>query len=423
MKVETEKWLERDKKVLAGVLPRCSSLVAASGAGSWLTDVDGRDYLDFTSGIAVNTLGHCHPAVVAAIQEQAQELIHVSVTTHHVNNILLAEKLSKISPFDNGQVFLCNSGAEAVDGALKFARFVTGKTGIIGFDGSFHGRTVAGTSLTTSKMRYRSGYTNLPWVKFAEYGKDLEYLEKLVQNSQAGGYSTGCVILEPVLGEGGYVVPSVEWLQGVRDICTRAGVLLVFDEVQTGIGRTGHWFAAQGFGVKPDVLLFAKGVASGMPLGGIIAERELFEQWPEGRHGSTFGGNPVSCAAALATLEELERGAWLIEVRKNSMWIKEQLGTSALPVSVRGLGYMIGIEFENGTVAAAVKDECLNRGLLVLTCGRYDEVVRLIPPLNALGWELQLGVSVLLASMEIVAGAEAHVSQSSNKSTGNFKRF
>ncbi|HYT38832.1 MAG TPA: aminotransferase class III-fold pyridoxal phosphate-dependent enzyme, partial [Acidimicrobiia bacterium] len=307
-------WLARDEAALAGVLPRITDVVAVRGEGSWLWDADGRRYLDFGSGIAVTNTGHCHPKVVAAITEQAATLIHTSVVAHPTGMIRLAERLAALVPFmAEPQVFFCNSGAEAVDGSIKLARRITGRPGIISFRGGFHGRTIGGTSLTTTKMVYRESYDPLlPGVRVAPYAHRAAETDAalagldLILASELPPSDVAAMIVEPVLGEGGYVVPPVAWLEGLRERCDRHGILLVFDEVQCGMGRTGRPFAAEIFGVTPDVILFAKGVASGMPLGGIIAERRVLDRWPTGAHGSTFGGNPVACAAALATIDVME---------------------------------------------------------------------------------------------------------------------
>ena len=386
-------WLARDEAALAGVLPRCSDIVAVRGEGSWLIDADGRRYLDFASGIAVNNTGHCHPQVVAAIAEQAATLIHTSVVTHHPRSIELAERLGALCPFfDAPQVFFCNSGAEAVDGSLKLARKVTGRPGVIAFRRAFHGRTLAATSLTTAKGKYRAGYEPLlPSVYIAPYGdvaNALEILDDLLAN-EAVGANIGAMIVEPVLGEGGYVVPPVEWLQGLRERCDAHGILLIFDEVQCGIGRTGHPFAAEAFGVTPDALLFAKGVASGLPLGGIIAPKALMERWPTGAHGSTFGGNPVGCAAALATLDVL--APLYGRVRTVGAQMRQRLA----PWGARGVGFMIGIELESKDRAEAVQARCLADGMIVLICGPGENVLRLIPPLTATDEELDLGLGIL----------------------------
>jgi 4-aminobutyrate aminotransferase len=392
-------WLARDEAVLAGVLPRITDLVAVRGEGSWLWDADGRRFLDFGSGIAVTNTGHCHPKVVAAIAAQAATLIHTSVVAHPTGMIRLAERLAGLVPFmAEPQVFFCNSGAEAVDGSLKLARKVTGKPGVIAFRRAFHGRTLAATSLTTAKGKYREGYEPLlPSVTIAPYG-DLDGLDELLA-LQSPGANVGAMIVEPVLGEGGYVVPPPAWLAGLRERCDRHGVLLIFDEVQTGVGRTGRPFAAETFGVAPDVLLFAKGIASGLPLGGIIAPRELMDRWPTGAHGSTFGGNPVSCAAALATLDVLEEEGCYERAGRLGRRALERLGAVPGPVDVRGVGLMIGVELPDKATAESVQGRCLADGLIVLLCGPDENVLRLIPPLTIPDGEFEHGLDVLVAAI------------------------
>jgi len=404
-------WLARDEAALAGVLPRITDIVAVRGEGSWLFDADGRRYLDFGSGIAVNNTGHCHPKVVAAIAEQAATLIHTSVVTHPTRMIELAERLGDLTPFlDEPQVFFCNSGAEAVEGAMKLARKVTGRPGVIAFRRAFHGRTLAATSLTTAKGKYREGYEPLlPSVYIAPYCTDgdveaaLAALDELLA-LQAPAGNIGAMIVEPVLGEGGYIVPPVAWLEGLRERCDRHGILLVFDEVQCGMGRTGWPFAAETFGVTPDVVLFAKGVASGLPLGGIIAGRRLMERWPTGAHGSTFGGNPVSCAAALATLDVLEEEGCYGRVRvlgERALLRLRALADShpGLIVDVRGAGLMIGVELAGKEAAEAIQARCLDEGLIVLLCGPGENILRLIPPLTVSDEELDLGISILAGAL------------------------
>lgn len=393
-------WLNRDKEHLASVLPRCTDIVADYGAGSWLFDVDGNRYLDFASGIAANSTGHCHPKVVRAIQDQAAQLIHTSVTTHHRLNIELAERLGKLCPFFNEpQIFFTNSGAEAVDGALKLARRVTGRSGVIAFQGAFHGRTVAATSLTTAKRKYRDGYTpHLPYVYHAPYGDNpqdsLNELQRIFTNPL--NHKIGAIIVEPVLGEGGYIIPDVNWLKGLRSLCDTYKALLIFDEVQTGIGRTGHWFAAETFGVTPDVILFAKGIASGLPLGGIIAPRSIMDRWPEGTHGSTFGGNPVSCAAALATLDIVE--PLLERVRYRGQHVIGRLS----PWNASGVGYMIRIPLGNKERAERVQQLCLEAGLLLLLAGPEEDTIRLIPPLTATDADWAHALDILETSLGTV---------------------
>jgi 4-aminobutyrate aminotransferase len=394
---ETAQTLERYDNAMAGVLPGYFPIVAERGEGSWLTDIEGRRYLDFGSGIGVTNVGHCHPLVVSAIERQARTLIHTSVVTRHVPAIDLAERLGALAPFlTDPQVFFCNSGAEAVDGALKLARHVSGRGEVVAFQGAFHGRTLAATTLTTTKAKYRDGYEPLlPGVHHVPYGTVPGALDELDAVLDAHP-AIGCLIVEPILGEGGYIVPPASWLAALRSRCTDHGIVLVFDEVQCGMGRTGHPFAAETFGVAPDVVLFAKGVASGLPLGGLIAGRALMARWPKGAHGSTFGGNPVACAAALATLDVLERGGCYERARV--------LGERALArlqpvVDVRGIGLMIGLELTDGATAAAVQQRCLDRGLLVLTCGPDDNVLRLIPPLTISDDDFDLGLAILVDAL------------------------
>jgi 4-aminobutyrate aminotransferase len=396
-------WLSRDRAALAGVLPRYFDVVAVRGQGAWLWDADGKRYLDFGSGIAVTNTGHCHPKVVAAITEQAATLLHTSVVCHPTGMIRLAERLAGLVPFlAEPQVFFCNSGAEAVDGSLKLARKATGRPGVICFRRAFHGRTLAATSLTTAKGKYREGYEPLlPSITVAPYG-DLAGLDELL-SLQAPAGNVGAMIVEPVLGEGGYVVPPPGWLAGLRERCDRHGILLIFDEVQTGIGRTGRPFAAETFGVAPDVVLFAKGIASGLPLGGLIAPRSIMDRWPTGTHGSTFGGNPVSCAAALATLDVLEQEGCYERARRLGRRGLERLGTVAGPVDVRGVGLMIGVELRDKATAEAVQARCLDDGLIVLLCGPGENVLRLIPPLTIADDEFEQGLDILVAALEAEA--------------------
>jgi 4-aminobutyrate aminotransferase len=391
-------WLDRDRTALASVLPRVHDIVAERGDGTWLVDVDGRRWLDLTSGIGVTATGHCHPAVVAAVEAQARTLLHTSVVTHNQPTILLAEKLRSLVPYiDDAQVFFCNSGAEAVDGALKLARRATGRPGIIAFERAFHGRTLGATSLTTAKPMYQEGYAPLlPGVRVVDWGT--------VPDDPIG---VGCVIVEPVLGEGGYVVPDPQWLHDLRSWCDAFDVLLVFDEVQSGMGRTGRWFAAETYGVVPDVLLFAKGIASGLPLAGLIAPRGVMDRWPTGAHGTTFGGNPVSCAAALATIDVIESGGLLERARALGARAVDALQRVHNPtvVEVRGVGLMIGIELDGHDSAAAVQAACFDEGMLVLTCGPESNVIRLIPPLTISDAELELALGILTRALALPAAA------------------
>ncbi|MGH8975062.1 MAG: aspartate aminotransferase family protein, partial [Acidimicrobiia bacterium] len=335
------------------------------------------------------------PKVVAAIVAQAATLIHTSVVTHHPRSVELAERLGRLCPFlDQPQVFFCNSGAEAVDGSLKLARRATGRSGVVAFRWAFHGRTLAATSLTTAKAKYQEGYSPLlPGVRYAPYGWGLEALDGVLSDE------VGAIIVEPVLGEGGYVVPPRSWLEGLRARCDGERRLLIFDEVQCGMGRTGRPFAAETFGVAPDVVLFAKGVASGLPLGGIIAGRRLMERWPTGSHGSTFGGNPVACAAALATLDVLESEGCYDRARRLGVVAVERLSAVPGPVEVRGVGLMIGVELADREDAEAVQARCLAAGLIVLICGPGENVLRLIPPLTVTDAEMEQALSILVDAL------------------------
>jgi 4-aminobutyrate aminotransferase len=413
----TEAWLDRDATALAGVLPRYYDVVVDRGEGSWLVDVDGRRYLDLGAGIAVNNTGHCHPHVVEAIVAQAQSLIHTSVVVHHPRNIELAERIGGLCPFfDEPQAFFCNSGAEAVDGAVKLARRTTGRPGILGFQRAFHGRTLAATTLTTAKGRYREGYEPLlPSVHHAPYCLPHEHAtpEAAVDAALAGldqmlaleapPSTLAAMIVEPVLGEGGYVPPPKAWLEGLRARCDEHGILLIFDEVQCGAGRTGQPFAAATYGVTPDVLLFAKGIASGLPLGGIVASRSLLDRWPTGSHGSTFGGNPVSCAAALATLDVFDREGVYARVRSlgeaTIARLRAEIGGLPPVRDIRGVGLMIGVELADAATAAAVCACCLDEGVIVLSCGPGDNVLRLAPALTIPEPDLTAGLTTLVSAI------------------------
>ncbi|HEX6425957.1 MAG TPA: aminotransferase class III-fold pyridoxal phosphate-dependent enzyme [Acidimicrobiales bacterium] len=414
-------WLARDHDALAGVLPRYYDVVAERGEGTWLVDVEGRRFLDLGAGIAVNTTGHCHPRVVEAVTDQARTLVHTSVVVHHTRNVVLAERIGALCPFlDRPQVFFCNSGAEAVDGALKLARLVTGRPGVISFRRAFHGRTLAATSLTTAKGRYREGYEPLlPGVYQAPYCVPHEHATPEVAADstlaeldrvlalQAPPANVGAMVVEPVLGEGGYVAPPRAWLEGLRARCDEHGILLVFDEVQCGVGRTGRPFAAEAYGVRPDVVLFAKGIASGMPLGGIVAPRALMAQWPTGAHGSTFGGNPVACAAALATLDVLDETDGYRRVAdlgdRVVDHLRREVGGHASVRDVRGIGLMVGVELAGKDVTERVCRACLDAGVIVLSCGPDENVLRLAPPLTITDDEIAHGLSVLCAAIRSTA--------------------
>jgi 4-aminobutyrate aminotransferase len=375
--------IERDRKVTSPSLPRAYPFVPRRGAGSVVEDVDGNLFLDLNAGIAVTSTGHAHPSVVEAIQRQAEELIHYSASDFFLPIYSdVCEQLDRIAGMSKpARTFLTNSGTEAVEAGIKLARYATGRQYLIAFFGSFHGRSYGSVSLTASKARYRTGFGPLlPGVHHSFFG-DFEYLEEVLFKRLVSPHEVAAIVVEPILGEGGYVLPPEGWFRYLRELCSRHGILLVADEVQSGMGRTGKMWAIQHFGVEPDILLVGKGIASGMPLGAMVAREDLMT-WEVGAHGSTYGGNPLSCAAALATIDLIEDGlvenadqvgAFLLE------GLREIQGRRPLIKDVRGLGLMIGIEFEDHDTMIAVEQAAFRRGLLVLGAG--DDVVRMCPPL------------------------------------------
>jgi 4-aminobutyrate aminotransferase len=400
--------IERDSQVTSPSLPRAYELVVARGAGCVIEDVDSNRFLDFNAGIAVTSTGHAHPDVVGAIERQARELLHYSASDFYLPGYVeVCERLGAIAPFGGApaRTFLTNSGTEAVEAAIKLARHATGRQYLIAFLGSFHGRSFGSVSLTASKSLYRKGFGPLlPGVYHAPYG-DFDEIESRLFRRLVAPEEVAAIVVEPVLGEGGYVVPPDGWLAYLRELCSKHGILLVADEVQSGMGRTGRMWASEHFDVQPDIVAAGKGIASGMPLGATIARADLMT-WPTGAHGSTYGGNPVSCAAALATLDLLEGS--LIE---NAAKVGAQLfdGLSALrerrPLirEVRGLGLMIGVDFGDHDAADAVEKACFRRGLLVLGAG--DSAVRIAPPLTITGEQAEAGLAVFDQAVAEVASA------------------
>lgn len=375
--------IERDGKVTSPSLPRAYPLVPRRGAGSVVEDVDGNLFLDVNAGIAVTSTGHSHPDVVAAIRRQAGELLHYSASDFYLPIYSdVCEELDRIAPFREGaRSFLTNSGTEAVEGAIKLARYATGRQYVIGMLDSFHGRSYGSVSLTASKAKYRTGFGPLlPGVLHTHFG-DFEHLEKVLFRKLVSPSEVAAIVVEPILGEGGYVLPPEGWFGYLRELCDRHGILLVADEVQSGMGRTGKMWAIQHFGVEPDIVLAGKGIASGMPLGAMIA-RESLMTWEVGAHGSTYGGNPLSCAAALATLELIEGGLMDNAREVGGVLLEGLRGIRARRPSirdVRALGLMIGVEFADHDTMAAVERAAFRRGLLVLGCG--DATIRMSPPL------------------------------------------
>jgi len=381
--------------------------VPRRGSGSVLEDVDGNRFLDLNAGIAVTSTGHAHPKVVEAIRRQAGELLHYSASDFYLPIYSdVCEELDRIAPFDEGaRSFLTNSGTEAVEAALKLARFATGRQYVIAMLNAFHGRSYGAVSLTASKAKYRTGFGPLlPGVLHTHFG-DFEHIEEVLFKRLVSPTEVAAIVVEPILGEGGYVYPPEGWFTYLRALCDRHGILLVADEVQSGMGRTGKMWAIEHFGVEPDIVLAGKGIASGMPLGAMIA-RDRLMTWEVGAHGSTFGGNPLSCAAALATLELIEGG-----LMDNALEIGRVLldGLGAIRErhteirDVRGLGLMIGVELEDHETMVAVEHAAFRRGLLVLGSG--DDVIRFSPPLVLRRDQAQI-------ALEIFEEAVAEVSAS-----------
>jgi 4-aminobutyrate aminotransferase len=388
--------IDRERPYVSPSLVDCYPLAVRRASGCMVEDLDGNIYLDCEAGVATASTGHCHPAVAAAIAEQAQVLIHICGTDFHYPGYgALCERLAGLaerafaplrgngqgSDSEGWQSFLTNSGTEGVEAAIKLCRYATKRSHLIAFRGGFHGRTLGSLSLTASKAKYRKHFGPLlPGVHHATYGV-ADSIEKELFAHTVAPEDVAAIVVEPVQGEGGYVVPPPDFLLHLRAICDAHGILLVFDEVQTGMGRTGRMFASEHFGVVPDVMVLAKGIASGMPLGAMMAKKELMK-WPAGTHGSTIAGNPVCIAAAMATIDLLEGGLVENSARVGAL-LKNELTASlaghTAVEEVRGLGLMIGVEMRTHELADAVAQLCFRRGLLVLECGK--KAIRFAPPL------------------------------------------
>jgi len=402
--------IARDAKAMSPSFTRAYPFVMDHGEGCWATDVDGNRFLDFTAGIAVNTTGYAHPRVVAAITEQAHRFQHMSGTDfYYRTEIELAERLeARILPGTPARVFFTNSGAEAIEGAMKLARYATGRPSYIAFIGGFHGRTYGALSLTASKASQRRRFAPLlssvfhaPFPSAARgvtTDESLERIEELFA-TVAPPESVAAVFVEPIQGEGGYLVPPDDFMPRLRELTQKHGILLVADEVQSGMGRTGKLLAVEHTGVEPDIVCLAKGIASGLPLGAFIARAEQMS-WPPGSHGSTFGGNPIACAAGLVTLDLLEES-----LMENAAKVGAQLQdglqeiASAHPnvTDVRGRGLMLAIEFKTADQAAGLVQTAFERGLLLLTAG--TRAVRICPPLVIDREDAATGLEIISASL------------------------
>ena len=397
-------------------LPRAYPIVPVRGEGLTVEDIDGNLFLDFAAGIAVNSTGHAHPQVVAAIKEQAAELIHFSATDFYLPIYPeVCKRLAQIAPIDGpARAYLGNSGAEAVEASIKLARHATGRPHIVAFLGAFHGRTYGAVSLTASKAKYHAGFGPLlPGVYHAPFGEvdDLRWFDEVLFDKLVPADEVAAIIVEPIQGEGGYIVPEDGFLEGLREICDRHGILLIADEIQSGAGRTGKMWAVEHQGVKPDILLTAKGIASGMPLGAMIARADLMEAWGPGSHGSTFGGNPVACAAALATIDLLEGG-----LVANAAARGDQALAGLRPMAdrfdglvrdIRGRGLMLGVEFDTPEHAEEVQWACFQRGLLVLECGVSS--VRMSPPLVVTEEQMATALRIFGEAVADVSGDDQGV--------------
>ncbi|HEY6538745.1 MAG TPA: aminotransferase class III-fold pyridoxal phosphate-dependent enzyme [Candidatus Dormibacteraeota bacterium] len=414
-------WRERDRRSVASVWSRYTDLVVSSAEGSYLIDVEGRRYLDFACGIAVTSLGHRHPDVTEAVHRQIDRYWHTSIVTQSVVMTEAAERVAAICPDPLDVVFFANSGAEVVEGALKLARRSTGRQGIIAFRGAFHGRTYGALSVTSSKALYRSRYGPLlPGVQITPYpycfrtcdhapgapcpiaaGEELEQLFHRVLPAK----EVAAILVEPIQGEGGYVVPPPGFLATLRRICDEHGILLICDEIQTGVARTGSWLAVDQEQVVPDIVTLAKALGSGLPVGAIVSSHRLMDAWESGSHGSTFGGNPVSGAAVIATLKVIERDHLIERARElgriMSARIEGWQRAGHGPADLRGRGAMVGMEFmdERGRPDAdrvtEIKHLALEAGLVILSCGVDDNVIRLLPPLTVSDKELDDGLEIL----------------------------
>jgi 4-aminobutyrate aminotransferase len=424
-----------DRSVVPPVWSRITNLAIDHGTGSWLVTTDGERYLDYSSGIGVTNTGHAHPRVVAAIQAQAARLLHGQQNiVYHEPGLRLYERLAGLLPGGPWQAFLSNSGAEAVEAAVKLARVATNRPVIVAFRGGFHGRTAQTMALTTAKDVYRAAFEPLPGSVYhtpypycyrAAGGPhdpeactcDWEEHLDLLFHQAIDPARVAAFVVEPVLGEGGYVVPPRTFLPRLREIADRHGILLVADEIQTGFGRTGELFAVRHADVEPDILVVAKGIASGLPLSGIIARRELVERWPPGSHGGTYGGNVVSCAAALATLDVIEDEGLVANARARGAQLlaglRELAARHPAVGDVRGLGLMAALEFvrpgerdsraPDAELTKRVQAEALERRLIVLTAGTYANVVRIIPPLVTTADEVELALGIVAESLDAAA--------------------
>ncbi len=421
--------LARDAAVVSPSYPRDYPFVMSHGRGTEVWDVDGNRFLDFVAGIAVCSTGHAHPKVVAAITDAASRFLHISSDYWHETQVRLGERMNELAPMGEPVLsFFAQSGTESVEGALKLARYVTGRPRFIGFLGGFHGRTMGSLSFTSSKYTQQKGFfPTMPGVTHVPYpnnyrpllaGEDqgqavLSYIENVLFTSNVPPSEVAAILIEPIQGEGGYIVPPDGFLEGLRALCDRHGILLIFDEVQSGIGRTGKMFASQHWGVKPDIMTLAKGLGSGLPIGMVVAKKTIMSKWSRGAHGNTYGGNPLCCAAALATIE-LVTGGFMENAAKVGDHFQARLRELAtrheVIGQVRGKGLMIGMELitdrASRTPARELCDKLVTRayhnGLILLSCGQ--STLRFMPPLVVTAAEVDEAIGILEATLiEVLA--------------------
>lgn len=427
---KAQELLKRDQRVVSPSYPRAAPFVMDHGSGSEVWDVDGNRYIDFAAGIAVCTTGHAHPRIVEAIHQQAQKFIHISSDYYHPAWTELSERLAAIAPFaEPAKVFLGNSGTEAVEAAVKLARLHTGRQLFIAFHGAFHGRSIGSLAFTASKVVQRRGFsptmpgvTHVPYPDpyrpvlqptHEDYGETVvDYIERVVFKSVVPPEDCAGILVEPIQGEGGYVVPTDGFFPALRRLCDRHGILLIADEVQSGIGRTGRWWAIENWNTEPDIVCFAKGIASGVPLGGILAKASVMD-WPEGAHSNTYGGNPLACVAAIETLKMVEEKL-MLNARAMGEYAMDALAEieSRHPSvgQVRGKGLMIGVDLVTDRTskqpAAELRDRVVQRafenGLLLIGCG--SSTVRVAPPLNIPEVVLEEGLRILEHSLADAEG-------------------
>ncbi len=429
---KARKLIERDRAVVSQSYPRGYPFVMDHGRGCEVWDVDGNRFLDFAAGIAVASTGHSHPAVVKAIQDQVEKFIHISSDFYHEKWVELAETLDEIAPFSEpASSFLTNSGTESVEAAIKLARYHTGRTEFIGFLGGFHGRTMGAITFTASKPHYHKGFFPLmsgvvhapypnPYhpilasLPDEDYGETVvRYIEEEILGKILPAEDVAGILVEPIQGEGGYIVPSPGFFPALRELCDRHGILLIADEVQSGMGRTGKWWAIENFQAEPDIVCAAKGIASGVPLGAMITRQKLMD-WPKGAHGNTYGGNPIACAAALATIQ-LIREEYMANAAAVGAYAQDCLAeiASRHPSigQVRGIGLMLGVEFvkesswrqPDEALRDQVVDLSFERGLLLLGCGK--STIRFSPPLCVTRETITEGLMIF---EEAVSIAEQH---------------